>query len=287
MCGGSSGDMSYEQILMQQQQQVDAQAQSDAQLAEQKREFDITQKQQADTLANTKALQAQNQASVDQQAALTKTWETGRAAEQAAAAKSVNDAFASFTPEYYKSFTDAYAGHYQPQIENQFGTASNNTNFGLARTGNLDSQTAADQFMNLNKEKGQAEADVNNQAISATTALKTNVTNAKNNLMSQATSDATLGSPITPGSADAITANFNNTSAALANLKIGAGDAATSLEAPPVYSSLGSVFGNLANTASSAVAGNTAYNNYQAFNQTAGAGAGAANPTTTSSSTVR
>jgi hypothetical protein len=270
---------------MQQEQMAQAAKQSAASLAEQQREFDINQQQSNTALANTQALQAQNQAQVDQQAALTKTWETGRAAEQDASVNSVNDAFASFTPDYYKQFTKAYTDHYQPLIDQQFGAASNQTQYGLAREGNLNSQTAADQNAQLQVQKGTAEADLNNQAVGATTALQTNVINAKNNLMSQATSDATLGSPITPGSADAISADFNNTTAALAGLKIGAGDTVTALQATPQYSSLGTLFGTAAGTAGAAISGNTAYNNYQAFNS--GAGAGAANATSSSSGIVR
>ena len=273
MCSssGSSGP-SPADISLQEQQMAAAQNQSDAAIAEQQREFNVNQQEQATTLANTQALQAQNQAAADQQAALTNTWETGRAAEQQTATNDVTGAFAAFTPDYYKSFTDAYVNHYQPQIDQQFGTASNQTDFGLARTGNLDSQTAADQFASLNEQKGTAEADMNNQAIGATNTLETNVTNAENNLMSQATSDATLGSPITPGSADAVTADFNNTAQALNNLSTTAGDTVSSLPAAPTYSSLGSLFSTAASTGSAAVSGNNAYTNYQAFNAALGGG---------------
>lgn len=275
------GGLSYTEVLQQQQMQQ-AQDQAAAQLAEQQREYDIQQQQQAQTLANTQALQAKNQEQVDQQAALTDTWQTGRAAEEKVATDNVNNAFASFTPDYYKQFTDDYLAHYQPQVDQQFGQAQNQATYGLARTGNTASQTAADQYAELNRQKGVAQDDINNQAIGATTQLQTNVLNAKNNLMGQATSDAVLGSPITPGSADAIGADFNNTASALKGLVTTGGDTVSALQATPQYSSLGSLFGNVASTGAAALNGNTAYNNYQAFS----GAVGASNPTSSSSGRV-
>jgi hypothetical protein len=264
-----------------QQQQITAQAQqSAAMLAEQQREFGIQQDQNTKALANTAALQAKQQAAVDQQAALTKTWQTGRAQAQADATGTIDDAFGQFTPEYYKNFTKAYQDNYDPQIQRQADVANNNTTFGLARTGNLQSQTAADQWGNVATTKGLAETDVNNRAIAATTAQENAVANAKANLTSKATSDATLGSPITPGSADAISANFNNTSAALQAIRATAGDATTTLAATPTYSSLGSLFGGLATAGTSAVQGNNYYNNAMAYQN--GFTGGAASPSTSS-----
>jgi hypothetical protein len=260
----------------QQQQQLAA-----AQLAEQTREFNVQQQQAQQTLANTQAQEAANQAQVDQQAALTNEWQTGRAAEQATAAGDINNAFASFTPAYYDQHTKDYLAYYQPQVDKQYASAENAMTYGLARTGNLQSQTAASQTADLAGQKATEQTNLNNQAISSTSALQSNVASAKSNLMSQATSDATLGSPITPGSADAITAQFNNTSATLANLSNTAGDTVTSLQATPQYSSLGSLFGSAAGSVGSAVTGNNYYNNLSAFNSTGGI-AGSSNPTSSS-----
>lgn len=285
MCTGSSGssDNSAQTALAQQQLVMSAQ-QSAAQLAEQQREFNVTQQQSAQSLANTQALQAQNQAQVDQQAQLTDTFDTGRAAEQASATKSVNDAFSQFTPDYYKQYAQAYTDHYDPQVEQQFGLASNQTDYGLARSGNLQSQTAADQFGQLAQQKGTALDDINNAAVGAATTLQSNVNASKQNLLGQATSDSTLGSPVTPGSADAITAQFNNTSQNLSNLANSAGDTVTTLGAQPSYSSLGSLFGSAASGATAASNGNNQYLYGQAYNSGA---ASAANPTTASSGAVR
>jgi hypothetical protein len=271
--GGGGGGMTSLYIAQQQQQQQ--QQLADQQLAEQQREFGIQQTQNEQTLENTKALQAKQQAQVDEQAALTKQYETGRASEADQAAKTVNDAFAQFTPDYYTKYTQDYVDHYDPQVNKQADVASNATLFGLARSGNLQSQTAASQVQQNSEARGQALADVNNSAIAATTAQKTNILNAKQSLMSQATSDATLGSPITPGSADAITANFNDTSNALQRITNSAGDTITALSATPQYTSLGNLFGAAASGAGAAIQGNNAY----AFGQGFSNAVGASNPT--------
>lgn len=275
--GGGGGGMSQSQIILQQQQMTLQAQESAAQLQEQQREFGITQSQNAASLAYEQQKDAANQAQVEQQQALTNEWEQGRSQEQQTATNDINNAFASFTPAYYNKYTQDYVSHYQPEVERQYAQAQNQTTYGLARQGNLNSQTAADQFQNLSVEKGTAEDDINNQAISATNALRQNTLNAKQNLMSQATSDATLGSPVTPGSADQIQADFNQTSSALSRLSNSAGDTVTTLQASPQYASLGSLFGTAASSAGTAVSGNNYYNFSQAFGLGAG-GAGAASP---------
>lgn len=282
MCGGGSSDNGA-QLQLQQAQMVQQADLSAKQLAEQQREFDAQQQQNDATLANTKALQDKNKAQIDQQAMTADVFAHERAQAQSTATKTVNDAFAQFTPEYYAKYTKDYTDHYAPQVEQQFGQASNQTVFGLARNGDLDSSTAAEQFGELNQEHGQALADVDNAAIGATQTLRNNVLGAKQNLMSQATSDATIGSPVVPGSIDAVQANFNNVSNNLSQIGRTAGDTITTLQATPSYSSLGSLFGSAAGAVGAGVQGNTNYSYGQAFN--AGA-ASAANPTTTASAKV-
>ena len=283
MCisGGSSSAPSASQQAAIQQQQIVAQAQtSAAQLAEQQREFAITSAQNQQSINNTKALQEENQDQVNEQAAVTNTYDTTRSNEEDTATNDVNGAFAQFTPAYYKQYTQDYVDHYTPQVDQQFDTASQDTSYGLARTGNTQSQTAASQFGALDTQKQDALDDINNQAIGATTTLQNSVLGAKSNLMSAATSDATLGSPVAPGSIDAATAAFNATSDALSGLKTDAGNTVATLGAVPTYSSLGNLFGTAASAAASANTGNNLYGYAQASS------AGASNPTGSSSATV-
>jgi hypothetical protein len=260
MCsGGGSGISAAQQQANTNAQLLLSAAQAQAQLVEQQREYDTTNAENQQAVANTQAQEQAQQAQADQTAQVASNYATTRANEQTTATNDVNQAFSQFTPAYYKQYTQDYVDHYTPQVNQQFGAASNQTTYGLARSGNLQSQTAADQFGVLNDEKGQALDDINNSAIGATTTLQNNVLNAKQNLTSAATSDTTLGSPIAPTTADAATAQFNATSQALSNLQNTAGDTATTLASQPTYSSLGSLFSGAASGVTSAVQGaNTA-----------------------------
>jgi hypothetical protein len=281
--GGSSSDTSQQDAIQQQQIQEQADA-SAAQLAQQQQEFNEQSAQAAQTLANTQAQEAQQQAEADQTAALTTQFDTGREQEQATATGDIDSAFAAFTPAYYNSYTQAYEDHYQPQVQQQYDTAENQTTYGLARSGNLQSQTAANQYQSLNQQEGTALDDIDNQAVGATATLEGNVASAQQNLINEATSDATLGSPVVPNSADAISSQFNTTSSAINDLNNTAGDTVNTLQATPVYSSLGSLFGA---AASGAAAAQTGANNYalaSAYNT--GSTVGASNPTSSSSGVV-
>jgi hypothetical protein len=284
MCSsGGSGVSAAQQQANTNAQLLLSAAQAQAQLAEQQKEFAITTQQNQQTIDNTKAQEDAQQQQADQEAQVATNYATTRANEQTQATNEVNQAFAQFTPDYYKQYTQDYVDHYTPQVNQQFGAASNQTTYGLARSGNLQSQTAADQFGVLNDEKGQALDDINNQAIGATTQLQDNVLNAKSNLMGAATSDTTLGSPIAPTTADAATSQFNATAQALQNLQTTAGDTTTTLSATPVYSSLGTLFSGAASGVTSAVQGANTAAYGASFN--AGLG-GAANPTSASSGQV-
>ncbi len=264
MCtgGGGGGGNQYQQILMQQQQMVAQKQASDAALAEQQREFDISQSNRAQDIQSQQAQQAQVQQQADTQANLTQQWQTGRAQEAGQATDAVNKAFAQFTPDYYQKYAQAYTGNYDPEVERQYGVAKQNLLFGLARQGIGQSQSAATQQGLLEQERGRNISDVANRAQDAATALQGQVVGAKQNLLNTALSDQTLGSPIAPGSADAITAQFDQTSKALSQVTSQAGDVVNTLAAPPSYSALGNLFGSAASGVASYVAGDqlAAYN---------------------------
>lgn len=285
MCGGGGGGGGPSPAQMAQtDNQIRAQQEAaQAALDEQKREFDIQQTQATQTLADTREQQRKAQELSDYQANVASQWAEGRAARTGWASDAVNNAFASFTPEYYQNYTKAYVDHYAPEVDRQYNTARNNTAFGLARTGNLDSQTAADQNMNLGIDRGIALTDINNQAVNAGNTLKTNVTNAKSSLMGQATSDSMIGSPIAPTTFDVLRSNFSGLDSKISQFANNAGDVVNTIQATPSYSSLGSLFGNLATTGSSAATGANAYSNYQTFKD---AVAGSQNPSSTSSGRV-
>lgn len=256
--GGSTNSMI--QYYMEQQQMQESAAASAASLAEQQREFDISQQNRATDLASAEALQAQTQAQSDQAAALTEQWQTGRNAEAQQATQSINDAFAKFTPDYYQQYAAAYRQNYDPEIERQYGLAKQTLGYGLARQGLTQSQSAATQAGLLEQEKGRQEADVANKAQDAAATLQGQVASSKQSLLNTALSDQTLGSPITPGSADAITSAFNTASTALSQIRQSAGDTQQALSAVPSYSSLGNIFGAAASGVANYVSGNQYYN---------------------------
>jgi hypothetical protein len=281
--GSSSSSTSVYQYELEQEQLQESAAASAASLAEQQREFDISEQNRATDLASSTALQAQEQASADQSAALTEQWQTGRSAEAQGATQSINDAFAQFTPDYYQKYAEAYQQNYDPEVERQYGLAKQDLGYGLARQGITQSQSAATQQGLLAQEKGRQEADIANKAQDAAATLQSQVASSKQNLLNTALSDQTLGSPVTPGSADAITSAFNTTSAALSSIKQTAQDTQSALSATPSYSSLGNIFGQAASGVANYVSGNEYYNAY-------GAGSGspsASSPTSGTSYSVK
>jgi hypothetical protein len=285
MCigGGGGGGTSFYQLQLQQLQMAQQQQASAAALQEQQREFDVSQSNRTEDIASQKEQQAQTQTLADQQAALTEQWQQGRTQEAGQATDAVNKAFAQFTPDYYANYVKAYEGNYNPEIERQYGVAKQNLAYGLARQGIGQSQSAATQEGLLAQEKGRNEAQVAGRAVDASTALQGNVENAKQSLLATALSDQTLGSPITPGSADAITAQFDQTSRALSQVTSQAGDVVGTLSAPPTYNALGNLFGDAASGVASYAAGNylgTVNPGYNAPSVTA------ANPASSGSSRV-
>jgi hypothetical protein len=285
MCigGGGGGGTSYYQLMLQQLQMQQQQQASAAALSEQQREFDVSQSNREQDIASQKEQQQQTQTLADQQAALTEQWQTGRTQEAGQATDAVNKAFAQFTPDYYSNYVKAYEGNYNPEIERQYGVAKQNLAYGLARQGIGQSQSAATQEGLLAQEKGRNEAQVAGRAVDASTALQGNVENAKQSLLATALSDQTLGSPITPGSADAITAQFDQTSRALSQVTSQAGDVVGTLSAPPTYNALGNLFGDAASGVASYAAGNYLGTINPGYNQPA---ATASNPASSGSSRV-
>lgn len=137
--------------------------------------------------------------------------------------KSINDTFdKQFTPDFYKNIKQGYLDFANPQLDNQYRDAQKQLTYSLARSGNLDSSTRADQFGDLttayNQNRQQVAADANSRSSAAQDA----VNSSRSGLISalNATGDATA-------------AANNATSQAAA------------LSAPPAYSAIGDMFGGL------------------------------------------
>lgn len=98
----------------------------------------------------------------------------------------------NFTDDFYGGRKQAYIDYAQPQLDQQFKDAQKQLTFSLARGGNLDSSTRADQEATLGRLYGQNEQQLQDQALSQINQTKTNVANARDDLIGSlnATGDA-------------------------------------------------------------------------------------------------
>lgn len=94
----------------------------------------------------------------------------------------IDTAFGQFNPEYYDKFKEAYTGNYLPQIADQYAIAKDKLTATLAGRGTLESTVGANKFGELDKTRGNAQADIGNQATDASNSLKAKVEDAKSNL---------------------------------------------------------------------------------------------------------
>lgn len=136
-----------------------------------------------------------------------------------------------FTPSFYDSLRQNYLDYAMPQLEDQKVQADKSLVYSLARGGNLESSTRADQTGRLQKEYDTNAQKVADQALSYENTAKSNVEDARQNLIStlNATGDAT-------GAASSAAAR------------------AETLSAPPTYDPLSNLFADWTNTASQNVA---------------------------------
>jgi hypothetical protein len=148
------------------------------------------------------------------QALAAKTAEDQRAAEakrQAdirAGQAGIDTAFSQFDQPYYDKYKETYTGNYLPQIADQYATAKDKLTATLAGRGTLESTVGASKFGELDQTRGNAQADIGNQATDAANALKGKVEDAKTNLytLNQSAADPTGVSAQAIGRATSIAA---------------------------------------------------------------------------------
>lgn len=240
-----------------QQAQLDAQQQqAAASLAEQQREADAQSTANQQQFDYQKAQDAQRQADTQAQADRQTTVDQSRASNATRATNSINAAFAQFSPAYFQQYQNDYYSQADDEINRQYGLAQKDLRFGLARSGNLDSTTGADQTAKLAETKGRAETDQANAAATAASDLSTKVTSAKTGLLDQALSTNTLGNPIAGGSSDAVNASIDTANRAVTAVSNTAGDYVTGIKAvAPTTGSLAGLFGAAAGSGANALAG--------------------------------
>jgi hypothetical protein len=127
----------------------------------------------------------------------------------------------TFNPEFYNKERQAFIDYATPQLVDQYGEAKKQLIYSMARSGNLNSSTNAVSGGELTKLYDTSKRDVVDKANSYVNETKSNVEDARNNLIQtlNATGDA-------EGAAS------------------GAIRRAQSLSAPPSYSPIGQLFGD-------------------------------------------
>lgn len=156
---------------------------------------------------------------------------TANVAQQEEAAKqgriqqgtqNIDQAFSGFDDPYYAGYTKNYEDNYNPQLTGQYNDAYRKLVLGLSHSGNLSSSEGAREIGDLKRSYGDSQAQIGNQAVAATNALRGNVENQRSQLLQMNTQAAD------PSAAGA------NATAAL-----------STLQAPPTYSPLGDAFASI------------------------------------------
>lgn len=225
------------------QQQIADQQQQQAQAA-------LTYQQQQD---------AQRAAEAQQQATLQQQYDTSRNQLAQQANDWVNQTFGQYDDKYFQKFAQDYQNALTPEVDRQYGTAKGNLLFGLARGGQLNSQTHADQQGLLDQARGRAYSDIATQATQASQNLQQQVGQARSSLLGQILSTGALGQPVAPGTIDEVNANIDQTNRAINQIQVSGQDQLAKIGQLPTASSLGNVFGSLATTAGNAVSGANYY----------------------------
>jgi hypothetical protein len=250
MCGGGAPDNSAQQAY-QNQQQVEAQQQMAAASLAQSRQIAQAQSDQ-----NQQAFDYQRgvddrtlQDSKDQ-AGRQAAWDQSRGQHAAAATQQINDAFAKFSPDYFRQYAADYTAKADDEISRQYGFAQKNLAFGLARNGTLASSDAAEEQGKLIETRGRAEVDQSTAAQDAATKLQQQTVQSKNALTQQALSSDVLGSPIAAGNDASISANIDTANRAVTGVSDNARNYAVSFQ--PVSPSLGTLSGIFSGAATGA-----------------------------------
>lgn len=156
----------------------------------------------------------------------------------------IDNAFSGFNDNYFKDYTKAYTGAYDPQVADQYNIARDKLTATLAGNGTLGGSVGNNSMAQLDKTRANEEATIGNQAVDATNSLKTTVGNAKTNLY-----------------------NLNTTAADPSTMASQAQNTAGAIVAPQAYPTLGDVFGGvLAPVAAAAKTNQTSMNPFTGKN---------------------
>lgn len=155
----------------------------------------------------------------------------------------INNAFAQFTPDYYAGVGQAYENAYDPQLADQYNIAQNQMVANLAGTDQLNGTTGAYDLGQLAKQDETQQANIASSAMDAENSMKSNVSNAENQLYAtnaqtadplqmSSTAQQTAGALVSPQSYPTLSSVFAN---ALGPVAAGAKTGSASLTGYPLY----------------------------------------------------
>lgn len=113
--------------------------------------------------------------------------EAQRQARISEGTQNINTQFSRFDDPYFAGREKAYVDYAQPQLDTQYADARKQLVYALSRSGLLSSSTAADRQRKLQEEKARYDMDVVNRAKGYSTQARSDLENARGDLISQLT----------------------------------------------------------------------------------------------------
>lgn len=224
---------------------------SDKQIAAQKQIADQQNAFNQQQFDYQKQLATQQQQRSDAQAQRQSEYDTGRAQALGEGTKSVDQAFAQFSPDYFNKYASDYMTKVKDQLGQQKTQAQKQLSFGLARQGILDSQASANAQGLMAETEGRTLADATADAQNQANQLRQNVASAKNSLLGQVQASQSIGSPIAASDEGSVQQALQTQRNAISGIANQAGDVTASLKAVPTVSPLANIFANMINAVGS------------------------------------
>jgi hypothetical protein len=97
----------------------------------------------------------------------------------------INNAFAPYDDNYYKSISQKYLDYYLPQVEDQYKKTNETLLYNLARNGILDSSARTDAYAESDKIYGEQKQDISSKASSFEGDARKYISDQKTSLLNQ------------------------------------------------------------------------------------------------------
>lgn len=163
-----------------------------------------------------------------------RTYATGRQSLIDAFNGDVNTAFSGFDDNYYNDYRANYTNAQLPKLQEDFAQQRRDLILAFADSGNLNSSAAARQFGKLEKAKTGAEADIANDAIDASTSLRSTIDQQKRETLSSLFTSSDIGRTDLPDGVTDVNGALGTLSTQISGLRNSARTAAANISAPNV-----------------------------------------------------